>query len=70
MMSLNPTVSVTAMTETLNWDKAIEIVRGNDCVVDTSYNPCTRCLINNTCIMAERESKTTETTKGISGRGW
>ena len=38
----NPTVLVTATTEPLTWDNAMEIARGNDCVVDTIDNTQTR----------------------------
>ena len=38
---LNPTVSVTAVTDPLTQDNAMELVRGNVCVVDTIDNPCT-----------------------------
>ena len=34
MRDLNPTVSVTAVTEPLTWDNTMELVKGNDCVVD------------------------------------
>ena len=53
MRALNPTVLVTAVTELLTWDNAIELVRGNDCVVDASNNPRTRYLINNAYVLAE-----------------
>ena len=43
---LNPTVLVTAMTDPLTWDNTMELVRGNDCVMDISNNPRTRYLIN------------------------
>ena len=46
----------------------MELVRGNDCVVDTSNNPHTRYLFDNACVLAERDSKTAEMTKGVSGR--
>ena len=39
---LNPAVSVMAMTETLTWCNAMDLVRGNNCAVDTSDNPFTR----------------------------
>ena len=41
MRALNPTILVTAVMEPLTWDNAMELVRGNNCVVDTSNNPCT-----------------------------
>ena len=39
--SLNPTVSVTAVVDPLVWDNDMDLVRGNDCVVNIIYNPCT-----------------------------
>ena len=57
------------MTEPLTWDNTMELVRGNNCVVDISDNPRTHYLISNTCVMVEREPKTAETTNGVSGRG-
>ena len=51
---LNPTVSVTDVTETLIWDNDLELVRYNDCVVDVSDNLCTQYQINDACILAER----------------
>ena len=54
MRDLNPTVLVTAVLEPLTWDNAMELVRGTDCVVDTSNNPCMRQLINYACILTER----------------
>ena len=53
--ALNPTASVTAVTEPLTWDNAIELVRGNNCVVDTSNNPCTWYPINDACVLAGRD---------------
>ena len=41
MMVLNPTALVTAAMDPLTWYNAMELVRGNNCVVDTSDNPCT-----------------------------
>ena len=58
MRDLNPTLLVTAMTETLTWDNAMELVRSNDFVVDNRNNPCTGYLINYACILAERAPKT------------
>ena len=55
--------------EPLTWDKAMELVRSNDCVVDASDNPRTRYLINDACVLAGRELKTTVMTNGVSGRG-
>ena len=69
MRSLNPTVSVTAVTYPLTWDNAMEPVRGNDCVVDTSHNPRTRYPINDASVLAGRELKTAAMTNGISGSG-
>ena len=48
MRELNTTVSVTAVTEPLTWFSAMELVRGNNCVVDAINNPCMRYLINDT----------------------
>ena len=46
MKDLNPTVFVMAVMEPLTWDNTMELVRGKGCVLDTSYNPCMRYLIN------------------------
>ena len=67
MRALNPTVSVTAVIEPLNWDKDMELLRGNDCVVDTSDNPRKMYLINNICVLAEKEPKTAAMTNGSGG---
>ena len=61
MRPLNPTVLVTAVTEPLTWDNAMELVRGTDCAVDTSDNPRTRYLMNDACVLVERELKTVST---------
>ena len=70
MRAPNPTVLVMAVTETLTWDNAMELVRGNDCVVDSSDNPRTRYLINDACVLAGREPKTSPMTNYVSGRRW
>ena len=57
MRDVNPTISVTAVTDTLTWGNTMELVSGNYHVVDTSDNPCMRYLINDTCVLAEREPK-------------
>ena len=57
MRSLNPTVSVTAVSHPLTWDNYMELVRGNDCMVDASNNPRKQYLINYYCILEEREPK-------------
>ena len=57
------------MPEPLTWDNVMELVMGTYCVVDISNNPRTRYLVNDACVMAEREKKTAETTKGVSVRG-
>ena len=54
MRALNPTVSVTALTESLTCNNAMELVRGNGCVVDDSDNPRTRYLINDACVLTGR----------------
>ena len=46
----------------------MEIVRGNNCVVETNDNPRTRYLINNTCVLAERDPKMAAMTNRVSGR--
>ena len=38
MRDLNPTVLVMAVTEPLNWGNAMELMRGNNCVVDIKNN--------------------------------
>ena len=68
MRDLNPNVSVTAMTEPLTWENSMELVRGNDCVVDTSNNPCMPYMINEAYIMAERLPKTAAMTNSVSCR--
>ena len=47
----------------------MDLVMGNNCVVDTSDNPCTWYMINNACIMAGRELKTAEMTNSVSSKG-
>ena len=69
MRALNSTILVTAVMEPLTWENNMELVRGNDCVVDTTDNPCTRYLINNACVLAERDLNITATTNGVSSRG-
>ena len=68
MRALSPTASVTSVTDTLTWDNAMELVRGNSCVVDNIDNPCTWYLINNTCVLAGRVLRTTAMTYGVSSR--
>ena len=41
MRALNRTVYVKAVTEPLTQDNDMELVRGNECVVDINDNPCT-----------------------------
>ena len=60
---------MTAVTEPLTWDNAMDLVRGNDCVVDARKNPRTQYLINDACVQAGRELKTAAMTNGVSGRG-
>ena len=69
MRALNPTVLVTSVTEPLTWDNAMELVRGDDCVVDARDNPRTRYLINGACVLAGRDPKSAAMTNGVSGRG-
>ena len=57
------------MTDPLTQDNAIELVRSNNSEVDTIDTPHTWYLINDTCVMAERETKTVAMTNGVSGRG-
>ena len=47
----------------------MQLVRGNDCVVDASDNPRTRYLINNACVLAGSEPKTTSMSNSVSDRG-
>ena len=68
MRSLNPTVLVTDVTETLIWDNGMEIVRGNEYVVDISNNSRLRYLINDACILVERDPKMAAMANGGSGR--
>ena len=62
MRSLNPNVLVTAVTDPLTWENAMDIGRGNNCVVYIRYHPRTQYLIN-------RETKTLAMTNGVRGRG-
>ena len=68
MRALNPIVSVTSVTHPLNWENSMELVRGNDCVVDARNNLCTWYLINDDYVLAGREPKTAAMTNGVSGR--
>ena len=69
MRDLKHNVLVTTVTDPLNWDNAMQLVRGNDCVVDASDNPRTRYLINNACVLAGSEPKTTAMNNSVSDRG-
>ena len=69
MRTLNPNALVTAVMEPLTGYNNMEIVRVNDCVVDTIDNPRTGYLINNACDLAERYLKTAAMTNGVGGRG-
>ena len=51
MRDLKPTVLVTAVINPLNWGNNMDVVRGNDCVVDIINNLCTQDLINGACIL-------------------
>ena len=55
MRALNLTASVMDVTEPLTWDNSMELVRDNNCVVETSNNPCMWYLINDAFVMAGRE---------------
>ena len=55
MRALNPTVSVMDVMDPLIWDKTMEIVRGNNYVVDFRNNTRTRYLIKDACILTWRE---------------
>ena len=68
MRALNPTASVTSVTDPLTWDNAMKLVRGNNCVVDTKDNPCAWYLINDACVLTGRELKTAAMTNSVSGR--
>ena len=46
MRDLNPTLSVMAVVYPLSWDNSMELMRGNDCVMDTIDIPFKRYLIN------------------------
>ena len=69
MSSLNPTVFVTAVMEPLTWYSTMEVVSGNNYVVDASDDPRMRYLVNNTCVRVGRELKTAATTNSFIGRG-
>ena len=47
----------------------MELVRGNDCVVDTSDNTRMWYLINGACVLEGREPKKASITNGVSDRG-
>ena len=47
----------------------MDIVRGNDCVVDTNDNPRTRYLINNACVLAERDPNMAAMTNSANDSG-
>ena len=55
MIALKPTVLMMAVTDPLNWDNAMDLVRGNDFMVDARDIPCTRYLINDAYILVGRE---------------
>ena len=60
---------MTAVTDPLTWDNDMELVRSNNCVVETINNPRMRYLINYACVLEEREPKTVAMTNGVSDRG-
>ena len=66
--ALKPTVLVRAVMDPLNLENNMDIVRGNDCVVDIIDNPRTQYLINGACILVEREPNTAVMTNSISDR--
>ena len=45
----------------------MELVRGNNCVVDASDNPRMWYLINDAYVLAGRDLKMAEMTNGVSG---
>ena len=51
MRDLNPTVSVTSVTEPLTWENAMDIGRDKKCVVEIRDNPHTQYLINGACFL-------------------
>ena len=69
MRALNPTILLTTVTDPLTWENAMDIGRGNDCVVDIRDHPRTQYLINGAHVLVEREPKKSAITNGISGRG-
>jgi len=49
---LNPNVSFNVIDEPLTIDNALELISGNQCVVDASDNPQTRYIINDACVIS------------------
>mmetsp|Transcript_28572 Transcript_28572/g.60304 ORF Transcript_28572/g.60304 Transcript_28572/m.60304 type:complete len:644 (+) Transcript_28572:98-2029(+) len=54
MLSLNPTVSCTALAIMISAENAMELVSQHDVVVDACDNPRTRYLLNDACILANK----------------
>ena len=69
MSALDTTVLVTDVTKTLTWDHFVELVKGDNCVVDAINNTRTGYLINDACVMAGRETKT-PAGDGFQSRWW
>ena len=69
MRDLNPTVLLTSVTDTLTWEKSMDIGRGNDCVVYIRNNPHTKYLINGACNLVNRDPKIAAMTSCVSERG-
>ena len=68
MRDLKPTVLLTAVIEPLNLENHMDIVRGNDCVVDIINNLRTQYLMSGACILVEREPNSAVMTNNISDR--
>ena len=68
MRDLKHTVLVTAVTESLTWLNAMDIGRVNDCVVYIRNNPHTQYLLNDACVLVNRDPRIAEITNGVSGR--
>ena len=57
------------MTEPHPWENAMELVKGNDCVLDVSDNPRTQYMISNVDVMVGREPKMAAMTNSVSSSG-
>ena len=47
----------------------MDILKGNICMVDIRDNTCMQYLINNACVLVNRDPKIVAMTNGVRGRG-